>query len=251
MKHIKRSGDIVKKQAEIVYEYDKNKIILRAEEVAENLLQSFEIETDAPDIDDAVEFTKMMLEVLAAFAENHVVLYFVPYARKVLPKEHRFSLKPQDVTFEEDCIASRLKNKLVETDWDDGVLYTWQEEHEEKGLLFGKCTVQQKALYIIQEHFDMQLFLQTDVSDSDEFGHGCGIRIFPEGKLEKKATEQETYNAYNSANGGQKSLLTITLNVESSRGSFLLNKKYMSENEMVSVIEKVIERYGKYLEVTE
>ncbi len=251
MKHIKRSGDIVKKQAEIVYEYDKNKIILRAEEVAENLLQSFEIETDAPDIDDAVAFTKMMLEVLAAFAENHVVLYFVPYARKVLPKEHRFSLKPQDVTFEEDCIASRLKNKLVETDWDDGVLYTRQDEHEEKVLLFGKCTVQRKALYIIQEHFDMQLFLQTDVSDSDEFGHGCGIRIFPESKLEKKSTAQETYHIYNSANGGQKSLVTITLNVESSRGEFWLNTKYMSKNELVSVIEKVIEQYGKYLEVTE
>lgn len=241
----------MKKQTEKVYEYDKNKIILRAEEVDENSFQGFEIETDAPDIDDAVAFTKMMLEVLAAFAENHVVLYFVPYARKVLPKQHRFSLKPQDVTFEEDCIASRLKNKLVETNWDDGVLYTWREEYEEKGLLFGKCTVQQKALYIIQEHFDMQLFLKTDVSYSDEFGHGCGIRIFPESKLEKKSTAQETHDAYNNKNAWKNSLITITLSEQSSRGEFWLNTKYMSKNELVSVIEKVIEQYGKYLEVTE
>lgn len=190
-------------------------------------------------------FRVVILDVVFAISENHVVQYGASY-EKIKPERKKwFSQGWSTPEYSQDGDTTRLKQHLVDIGWKDGLFadIVLVNEHTFFGV---KCPDEHKELCLVQERLDFELFQKTCMCQETENTYRTAIDIFPEAVIQHHATAYETVRAYRESTND---MVFIFINDVAPNGHVAINKRYMTQDEFIEILKPIVEKHNKTLEV--
>ncbi|MEA4971436.1 MAG: hypothetical protein VB051_13095 [Candidatus Pelethousia sp.] len=229
--------------------YDKTKLYLALDTETENQSGEylyFDLMADDPDASELCEeFKQIVYDIISHFASGHVVLYGAGYGKLKAENRKWFGRGWNPGKFNTKGATSRLKQYLIDTKWNDGIFADVVDFHQKK-LLWRMERYYYKELYILQEKLDMELFRKTDVTLTDGKDYGIGIAVFPQSKMQRAATDEETIVLYrNRGNAG----VILDAPIDLPRICIAMNKNYMPVDDLIAQLRSILQKYYKILEV--
>ena len=151
-----------------------------------------ELRSDSDDFVVYDVFNDISYEIISYLSKGHVVLYGPDYRKTKHERRKRFGRGWEEAEYSTDCIASRLKQELMDSRWSDGFFADVDSFHEYKAF-WSMTRVYSKYLYILQETLDFSLLQKTNTCrEHPGEGDGIDIKIFPEATLTCLETAEKT-----------------------------------------------------------
>ncbi len=231
-----------------VYDYvvDESKVrLISGHKEARDNYAAFDFVAADEDESDEKAFALVAYAAMELLSQGHVVLYSAQYKQRKEAKKRLFGgYKPAKYAKEDG--ATRLKQYLLESGWNDGV-FADREQFVMRRLLWSKYRVDRKDLFILQERLDMTLFKKTDLTYSgDGSCVGIGVSVFPDTTIRQYPSAEETIDYYRQTDDF---ILSFGADIILPRAYITLNKRYMSEQQLIEKLSAVAAQFDKTLEV--